>query len=165
MLAQSGSKTISEGPTNVNELPSKTTVAQNECQEPARWFTQTLCGISPDFDQPAFKHVLLKPKFPAQLPSASLNTTTAYGELESSWIQKNQQISWKVIIPANSYATVWLPVNASKIKEGKLSLDKAKGCEIIEKEVEQVKFKLTSGAYNFSFSSPKNKLSMLKYSI
>lgn len=161
ILAQSDSKTISEGPTNVDQLPSKTTVAQNECQEPARWFTQTLCGISPDFDQPAFKHVLLNPKFPAKLPSASLKTTTAYGELESSWVQKNQKINWKVIIPANSYATVSLPVNASKIKEGKLSLDKVKGCKIIKKELEQVKFELAAGEYVFSFSSPKNKPALL----
>lgn len=161
ILAQSGSHTISEGPTSEDMLPSKTTVAQNECQEPARWFTQTLCGISPDFNEPAFKHIFLQPQFPKKLPSASLKTITAYGKLESSWVQKNNTINWKVVIPANSYATAILPVAFDNLKENNALLEKIEGCKILNKNGASVQFVLGSGTYNFTFPSPQNKPSLL----
>jgi len=162
MLAQSGSKTISEGPTPADILPSKNTVAQNECQEPARWFTQTLSGIYPDFNEPAFKHIILRPMFPSKLSSASLNTTSAYGKIESSWSRKKGMVTWKVVVPANSYATATLPASIEKIRETNTALALAKGCSVVSKLADEVKCRLGSGEYTFTFPAPKNKPSLLK---
>ena len=161
ILAQSGSHTISEGPTMPEYLPSQHSVCQNECQEPARWFTETLCGISPDINEPAFKHIWLRPKFPSRLPAAQLTTHTAYGYLESSWQQKDGMITWKVSIPANSYATAWIPAAIQMIKAGNLTLDKTKGCLILAKNANEVKCRLSSGEYTFVFPMPQNKPSLL----
>lgn len=160
-MLQSGNRTIPEGPTMENELPAKASACQNECQEPARWFTQSLCGIMPDRAAPAFKHTLLRPRIPSKLPSASLVTTTAYGTLESSWVQEKGVVTWTVRIPANSYATALIPATASQIFDGTTPLAKTPGCRIQMEDASGVECRLGSGTYSFRFPSPKNEPSRL----
>ena len=161
-MLQSGNKTIPEGPTLAEELPAKASAYQNECQEPARWFTQTLCGVSPDRKEPAFKHILLRPRIPAKLPSASLVTTTAYGALESSWTQSSGTVTWTVRIPANSYATAWIPAkSAAEVEESGRSLTAAPGCAVQGQGTAGVECRLGSGNYTFKFPAPVNEPSRL----
>ncbi len=57
------------------------------------------------------------------LSSASLVTTTPYGELDSSWKQSDGKVIWTMRIPANSYATAWIPTkSAGEVREGSLPL-------------------------------------------
>ena len=159
---QSGNRTIPEGPTWTDSLPAKASAYQDECQEPARWFTQTLCGIAPDRAEPGFKHVLLRPKIPARLPSASLVTTTPYGELESSWKQSDGKVIWTVRIPANSYATAWIPTeSADEVREGNSTLKESPGCRIEKVNPDGVECRLDSGVYQFQFPAPVNAPSRL----
>jgi alpha-L-rhamnosidase len=159
---QSGNRTIPEGPAWTDKFPAFASAYQNECQEPARWFTEKLCGVSPDRDEPGFKHVLLRPKIPARLPSASLITTTAYGPLESSWKQNAGIVTWTVRIPANSHATAWIPTsNAQAIKENGKPLAVATGCSIQGQAKDAVECRLGSGTYLFQFPAPVNAPSRL----
>jgi alpha-L-rhamnosidase len=144
-----------------DELPAKSSACQNECQEPARWFTQSLCGVMPDREAPAFKHVLLRPRIPSRLPSASLVTTTAYGTLESSWTQKAGMVNWTVCIPANSYATALIPARMDQIDDGSVPLEKSQGCSIEKVDASGVECRLGSGAYSFRFPAPSNEPSRL----
>lgn len=159
---QSGNRTIPEGPAWTDKFPAFASAYQNECQEPARWFTQTLCGISPDRAAPAFKRILLRPKIPARLPSASLTTTTAYGEVASSWKQADGKVTWLVRIPPNSYATAVIPTAsaADVLENGKL-LTSVSGCKIQSQLPDGVECQLGSGAYTFEFPAPKNEPSRL----
>jgi len=159
-MLQSGNKTIPEGPAAPHVLPALNSACQNECQNPARWFTETVCGVSPDLMEPAFKHVLLRPRIPSRLPSASLVTTTPYGELESSWTQRSGTVSWTVRIPANSYATAWIPAKSTGlIRESGQPLTAAAGCEIQGHGTNGVECRLGSGSYTFEFPTPDNELS------
>lgn len=154
-MLQSGHKTIPEGPSLPEYLPARFSACQNECQEPARWFSQSLCGVSPDRAAPAFKHIHLRPHFPAKLSSASLVTTTAYGELESRWTRHGEQIVWTVVIPANSYATAILPVATPElVKEANVVLSDAPGCTQLHVVDQGVQFRLGSGSYRFTFPAP-----------
>jgi len=161
-MLQSGNRTVPEGPTWKDSLPAKASAYQNECQEPARWFTQTLCGVLPDRAEPGFKHVLLRPHIPSRLPSASLVTTTPYGELESSWTQQAGRVTWTVRIPANSYATAWIPTaDAGAITESGRSLAGAPGCQIRGAGAAGVECRLGSGTFTFQFPAPVNEASRL----
>ena len=162
-MLQSGNRTIPEGPTLPDSLPAKASAYQNECQEPARWFTQSVCGVSPDFAEPAFKHILLRPRIPARLPSASLTSTTAYGEMESSWKQADGKVTWTVRVPANTYATAWIPAaNAAAVQESGKPLASSQGCKVGAKAPDgSLECRLGSGAYSFQFPSPKNAPSRL----
>jgi alpha-L-rhamnosidase len=159
---QSGNRTIPEGPAWTDKFPAFASAYQNECQEPARWFTEKLCGISPDRAEPAFKHVLLRPRIPARLPSASLTTTTAYGETESSWIKKSGNVTWTVRIPPNSHATAWIPAKSSEvIQESGKPLAEASGCKVQGRGPDEVECRLGSGTYTFQFPAPVNEPSRL----
>ena len=161
-MLQSGNRTVPEGPTLPDALPAKASAYQNECQEPARWFTQHLCGVSPDRAEPGFKHVWLRPEIPARLPSASLTTTTPYGELESSWKQASGQVIWTVRIPANSYATARIPaLSAGSVQESGRVLSAAAGCKIEGQGADGVQCRLGSGNYEFKFPAPENAPSRL----
>jgi alpha-L-rhamnosidase len=161
-MLQSGHRTIPEGPTWIDKLPAAASACQNECQEPARWFTQTRAGVSPDRAEPGFKHVLLRPRIPSRLPSASLVTTTPYGKLESSWKQQDGKVKWTVRIPANSHATAWIPASdATAIRESGGPLAEARGCRIVDQGVGEVMCRLASGNYTFEFPLPINQPSRL----
>ncbi|TWU37437.1 alpha-L-rhamnosidase C-terminal domain-containing protein [Novipirellula artificiosorum] len=154
-MLQSGNQTIPEGPTLPQELPSRNTACQNEFQEPARWFPQTLCGVSPDRNEPAFKHVHLRPAFP-------LVTTTPYGSLESGWAQVSGEIAWTVRIPANSYENARFPVDsATLVKEVEATLEKSPGCELIQNNTNGIECRLGTGLYRFRFPAPTNAPSRL----
>lgn len=160
---QSGNRTIPEGPAWTDKSPAFASAYQNECQEPARWFTQSLCGVSPDRAEPGFKHVLLRPRIPSRLPSASLRTTTPYGELESSWRQGGSKVTWIVRIPANSYATAWLPARSVEdVREGDLPLKASLGCRVEKVNPNSIECRLGSGVYRFQFPSPANEPSRLR---
>ena len=161
-MLQSGNRTIPEGPTWVDQLPAKSSAYQNECQEPARWFTQTLCGISPDRAEPGFKHILLRPHFPSRLQSAELVTTTPYGKTESRWSQNDGIVTWNVCVPPNSYATAWIPAGTEQqIKEKGQPLTTSSGCKVEGIFAEGVRCRLGSGVYQFSFPAPTNEPSRL----
>ncbi len=159
---QSGNRTIPEGPAWTDRFPAFASAYQNECQEPARWFTQTLCGVSPDRNEPGFKHILLRPRFPARLPSAKLVTTTPYGTLESSWTQQAGTVTWTVRIPANSRATAWIPATrADLVREGGRPLSACPGGEIRESTATGIECRLAAGVYEFRFPAPANAASRL----
>jgi alpha-L-rhamnosidase len=51
------------------------------------------------------------------LTHATGRLRTLYGELVSQWKLENDQFEWKVIVPPNTTATVYLPLRkGSKIK-------------------------------------------------
>lgn len=159
---QSGNRTIPEGPAWQDKFPAFASAYQNECQEPARWFTQTLCGVQPDRAEPGFKHILLHPQFPSRLPSASLKTATPYGELESSWKQSGGNVTWTVRIPANSHATAWIPAkSADVIRESNLPLKESARCQVEKVNSDGVECHLGSGVYQFAFPAPVNNPSRL----
>jgi alpha-L-rhamnosidase len=159
---QSGNRTIPEGPAWTDKFPAFASAYQNECQEPARWFTEKLCGVSPDRAEPGFKHVLLRPRIPARLPSAKLTTTTPYGELESSWTQRDGTVTWIVRLPPNSHATAWIPARSGgDVREGQGPLSESAGCRVGPVTVEGVECRLSSGTYRFRFPSPANVPSRL----
>jgi alpha-L-rhamnosidase len=157
---QSGNRTIPEGPAWEDKFPAFASAYQNECQEPARWFTQTLCGIAPDRAEPGFKHILLRPRIPARLPSASL-VTTPYGELESSWKQNAGNVKWTVRIPVNSHATAWIPAKSADVLEGNLPLNESPGCRVEKVNPDGIECCLGSGVYQFQFPAPINAPSRL----
>lgn len=161
-MLQSGNKIVPEGPTEPEYLPARYSASQNEMQEPARWFTESLCGIKFDSEQPGFKHFFLKPHFPARLPFATLKTATPYGQMESSWTQESGTITWTVKIPANSSATATFPVkNIEQLKESGKSITASIGCKVIGETKKGWECVLSSGLYVFKFPAPINLPSRL----
>ncbi len=82
--------------------------------EISAWYYKALGGIFPDESAPGFKHVLLKPNFVNGLTQFSAMHTGPYGDITSSWKKSGTHVTYEVMIPANSTAT--LNVKAFKIR-------------------------------------------------
>ena len=75
------------------------------------WFFKGLGGIYPDPEYPGFKHILLRPSFPAGLDRFEAAHRSPYGEIRSGWERKGNTIIYKVTVPPNATATFYAPDN------------------------------------------------------
>lgn len=77
------------------------------------WLYKGLGGIYPDVKFPGFKHIILKPYVPRDLKQFEATYHSSYGKIYSGWEQVNGKITYKVIVPPNSTAILYLPDNLS----------------------------------------------------
>jgi len=66
-------------------------------------------GINFDINEPAFKHVIIKPLVVGWLTFASTRYDSVYGRITSKWELSDGIFSLYVTIPANTTATVYIP--------------------------------------------------------
>jgi alpha-L-rhamnosidase len=103
------------------------------------WIYKGLGGIRPDAAQPGFKNVILEPHFVTGMEHFEARHHSPFGEIISSWKREGKGMSYKVVIPANSTATVKLPdMNGLALKiDGKVNTENT--------------IQLTSGTYLFKW--------------
>lgn len=104
------------------------------------YFYQDMAGIKAA--EPGFKTIIMKPSI-VGLDSVNASYDTPYGMIKSDWKKQNNTFDWKINIPANTKATVYLPVgNSSHVKEN--------GAILSVKQVDgRLKVDLGSGTYYF----------------
>jgi alpha-L-rhamnosidase len=76
------------------------------------WIYKGLGGIKPDPAQPGFKNVLIAPHFVEGLDHFEATHDGPQGTISSSWTRKGKKLSYTVIIPTNSTASIVLPAVA-----------------------------------------------------
>ena len=119
------------------------------------WFYKALAGILPDPEQPGFKHVIIKPNPVGDLTHAAGETRTPYGRLCSSWQRESSRFILEVSIPANSWATVYLPViDASTVLEGEQRAQDADGVSYLGMEQDRAVYVIGAGCYRFEAEMP-----------
>ncbi len=74
------------------------------------WFYQSLAGIVSDADNPGFKHFFIQPEMVGDLTFVRANYKSVYGNIASAWEKKDGKLFLKVEIPANTSATIKLPI-------------------------------------------------------
>jgi len=126
------------------------------------WLYRYVAGIEADEATPGFKHIILQPTPDTRttLPYGQQRITQAqatyessYGEILSSWqIQKNGSIDYQCTVPANTTATLYLPVNSEKVSiyDGDRPINEVEGIEIQGYADGKYILKLGSGSYNFT---------------
>ncbi len=115
------------------------------------WFYTVLAGIKPDERAPGFKKFTIKPFIPErELEWVNASVHTMHGTITSSWQKKQSGLMVEIKVPANTIATVHLPVSAgSLITEGGKTISEIKGIKFVESEANEVVFELGSGSYSF----------------
>ncbi|MGZ3958954.1 MAG: alpha-L-rhamnosidase-related protein, partial [Flavisolibacter sp.] len=78
------------------------------------WMYKGLAGIRPDPLQPGFKNILLQPHFVSGLDHFEATYRSPYGKILSSWKRKGKKISYTVVVPPNSQASLWLSLGAKQ---------------------------------------------------
>ena len=75
------------------------------------WFYKALAGIRPDPQAPGFKHFFIAPQVVGDLTSASAEYESIRGLIVSDWKLAGYEFRLRVVIPANSRATITLPAS------------------------------------------------------
>jgi len=101
------------------------------------WLYNTVAGIEIDPAQPGYKHSILRPQPGGGLTHACGRLKTLYGELVSRWTLDQGTFEWTVVVPPNTTATVYVPVQ----KEHKIMMNG----QAVSSSVHQVE----AGEYQF----------------
>lgn len=112
------------------------------------WYYKALGGIFPDESRPGFKNIILRPNFVTGLSHFEASHESPYGNIVSSWQRRGKTIEYKVTVPANSTATLYL--NGKNIRENNKSLEKNPLIEIEKSDQDRQVLHLKAGFYTFS---------------
>jgi len=80
-----------------------------------KWMYQVVAGIGIDKNNPAYKHIIIKPLPGGGLTYAKATHQSMYGAIESGWELEDKQLTMKVEIPANTSASIHIPGNPAEI--------------------------------------------------
>jgi alpha-L-rhamnosidase len=115
------------------------------------WMYRVMAGLDTDKDAVGYKKIRIQPHIGGKFTYASASYETAYGKLSSNWRIDGQQLKLSVEIPANTTATVYIPINREdEVMENGQPLTESKTIQVIGKEKGYIVVKVGSGKYEFS---------------
>jgi alpha-L-rhamnosidase len=113
------------------------------------WYYENMAGIKSNPETPGFKQIIMKPDFNAGLTYVNASYESIHGLIKSNWKKEKNGLEWKISIPANTTALVYLPTTDSKkITVNKTKLEKASIA--FKAEGNQQVLSLPSGDYSIS---------------
>jgi alpha-L-rhamnosidase len=114
------------------------------------WFYSSLAGIRIDPENPGFKKIILKPEVTDSLEWVAASHKTQYGNIISHWESKVGNFKWKIEIPVNTKAKVFLPVKYGReVFESGESVKGTEHLKISEIEDDHWVLEIPSGSYEF----------------
>jgi len=108
------------------------------------WFYEDLAGIKADPSSVAFKKILMEPVFPEELKFVNASHISPYGKIDSSWKREGNKLEWNITIPANTTATVKVPL----VFNVKVDTNQA-GIHSVKEDKDKLVVELGSGKYSF----------------
>ena len=79
------------------------------------WFFKGLGGIHPDESHPGFKNILLRPNFVKELDFFEATHNSPFGKIVSAWKRTGKGITYNIVVPANSSATLTFPAQTTEV--------------------------------------------------
>jgi alpha-L-rhamnosidase len=114
------------------------------------WMYRVVAGIDTYEDGVGYKHIKIQPVLGAGVTQASATLKTYYGQISSSWKMAGSKLEMYIEVPANTYATVFIPAkNTNAVSENGVSLTGIKTIKITSPEGNDLVVELGSGKYRF----------------
>lgn len=114
----------------------------------SEWFYRSVLGINAG--GPGFKRILLKPQPGGDMRHAQGTYQSGYGEIDAEWTITNDAFSYKVRVPVNTRAEVWLPLRyGQKLTEQGKQIDRNSHIKFLRKEQDYAIVEVGSGDYSF----------------
>jgi alpha-L-rhamnosidase len=114
------------------------------------WCYQTLAGINYDPDDPGFKHVVLRPRIVGDLQWVEASHRSLYGTIRSHWRRDAERVVWRVSVPPNTTAAVYVPTDdADGVREGNGPVRESVAVRLLRVENDAAVFAVGSGEYTF----------------
>lgn len=125
---------------------------------PGGWFYQGLAGIRADETAPGFKKIIIQPAVVGDLTWVKAHYDSIHGRIVSNWQLEGGKLDSEVTIPANTIATILLPVaDAASVTESGKPVSQAEGVKFLRREGAYAVFEVGSGHYRFSGAVPANR--------
>ncbi len=119
------------------------------------WYYEDLAGIRTAADHPAFKQIVMQPALPQGLNEVDASFHSMYGLIGSKWKRENGRFCWKINIPANTTALIYMPAhNAAQVQEGGRAATLSAGVRFLRMEEGRAVFEVGSGEYAFESEAP-----------
>ncbi|MGD9101555.1 MAG: glycoside hydrolase family 78 protein [Anaerolineae bacterium] len=119
------------------------------------WLYAVVAGIDVDPERPGYKHVILRPRPGGDLTHARATLDSMHGRIVSDWRIKDGAFHWRVTVPPNTTATVYVPADESaQVVEGQTPAQQAAGVTAIRREPEAAVYEVESGSYHFVVTEP-----------
>ncbi|NNU34344.1 hypothetical protein HK413_09675 [Mucilaginibacter sp. S1162] len=114
----------------------------------SEWFYRSVVGINSD--APGFKRILFKPQPSGDMKHAKGTYQSEYGEIGAEWTIVNNSFSYKVKVPVNTRAEVWLPTRYGQtLTEQAKKIDRNSGIRFLRNEDGYTIVEVGSGEYWF----------------
>ena len=119
------------------------------------WMYRVIAGIDTKTDEPGYKGIIIKPAIGGNLQNASADYETNYGKVSSHWKIDSGNLLMDVEIPANTTATVYIPVaNDTNLLESGKPLASEPDVKMARSLPGYVAVNIGSGVYHFSAPAP-----------
>ena len=120
----------------------------------AGYFTKGIGGIRPDPSSYGMQKFIIKPNMVGDLTYAKTTSGSYYGTIVSNWSRSGNKGEFRVEIPPNTTAKVYLPArDVVDVMEGSRPAAKADGVTYVGRDGIYAMFVVESGEYRFSCSS------------
>lgn len=117
------------------------------------WFYENLAGIRTDKEAVGFKKITMKPSLPQDLQFVNASYKSAYGIIKSDWKKTGGTFEWKISVPANSSAKIFIPAKseADVLESGKTLTGDIK---VLQWKNGVLTIEIPSGNYQFKSIMP-----------
>ena len=115
------------------------------------WFFHDLAGIAADPAAPGFKQIVIHPQPVGKVTWVKCAYDSVRGRIAVEWHKAAGKFSLRLEIPANTTATIYLPVtNIKSVTEGGLAVNKSADVKFLRQEKGWGVFETGSGTYQFT---------------
>ena len=114
------------------------------------WFYHDLGGISSDPAGPGFARIIIDPQPVGDLTWVKTSYDSIHGKISTHWQRSDGQLELQASIPANTTATVFVPVRTGgRVMESGVPAEKSPGVTFLRTEGGRAVYAVDSGEYNF----------------
>ena len=114
------------------------------------WMFRNMAGIQSDPDASAYKKIILKPEDIEGLNHVNASYQSVYGTITSNYTKTIHDFNWEVTVPANTTATVYIPIKAgADVTESNQPIDKNEWVKYVKTEDRYAIYEVGSGHYEF----------------
>ena len=101
-------------------------------------------------DGPGFKRLVMKPEVGHSVTWAKGHYDSIMGRIESDWRIEDDQLIWRIAVPANTTATLHVPApDASSVTEADKPLEQDKAVRFVRMQDGRAVLEVGSGTYLF----------------
>jgi alpha-L-rhamnosidase len=114
------------------------------------WMYENAAGIKSDDSATGFKKIIMQPTPLDGLQFVNASYESVHGTIKSAWKNGIDRFTWKVTIPANTTALLYIPADdVQHILENNKPVTEAEGIRFIRMEGQQAVLEAGSGDYAF----------------